>query len=324
MFFMGILSACKQQPGNTAVPILGSGAGIQQNSDVDRLLSDSRSELSRLNQEAKANKDQISDLEKKINDLSGQLKTNQDLTAEQKRTLEAELAALKKQRDDLEAQLKTLADKQAATQKELEEAKKQASNSGSQGTSGFPFCGSLYYGIEFDCNGRKCGKSDPQYLNTCEITPNSRPATANGASGYPFCGAVYYGTEFDCNGKKCGKSDAQYQNICEITVNSKPSSGSTSTSTQNGSSGYPLCGAVYYGMEFDCNGKKCGKSDSQYKNICEITANSKPSSPSSSTSLGVSGYPYCPSPRYGMDFDCNNGRRCAKSDPEYKNICEIK
>jgi regulator of replication initiation timing len=317
-------------------------------------------------------------LEKRINELSTQLKSNQDLTAEQKRVLEAELAALKKQRDDLEAQLKALADKQAATQKELEEAKKQSSNAGTLGTSGFPLCGALYYGIEFDCNGRKCGKSDAQYLNTCEITPNSKPATAkgasgyplcgsvyygaeftcngkqcgksdpqfqniceitvnskpstgstststqNGSSGYPLCGSVYYGTEFTCNGKQCGKSDPQYQNICEITVNSKPSTGSTSTSTQNGSSGYPLCGAVYYGMEFDCNGKKCGKSDAQYKDICEITASSKPSTAGSTVSVGVSGYPYCPTPRFGMDFDCNNGRRCAKSDAEYKNICEIK
>jgi regulator of replication initiation timing len=274
---MGMLSACKQQAANTGVPILaqGAGTGTQQGSDVDRLLSESRVELSRLNQEAKANQDQISSLEKKINDISTQLKVNQDLSAEQKRALEAELAALKKQRDDLDAQLKALSDKQAATQKQLDEAKSQTPNTGSFGSSGFPFCGGLFYGIEFDCNGKKCGKSDPEYKNTCEIT-----------------------------------------------VNSKPAMGST---TQNGSSGYPFCGATYYGNEFDCNGKKCGKSDTQYKNICEITATSQPSTPSASNSgVGVSGYPYCPTPRFGMDFDCTNGRRCAKSDAEYKNICEIK
>jgi regulator of replication initiation timing len=273
--FLGSFYACKQQSGNNGVPILAQGVGMQSSSDVDRLLSESRSELSRMNQEAQANKDQISSLERKINDISTQLKASQDLSAEQKRTLEAELAALKKQRDDLDAQLKALADKQAATQKQLDDAKKQASNSSTLGSSGFPFCGNLFYGIEFDCNGRKCGKSDPAYQNTCEITPTSQAAMGNAA--------------------------------------------------QNGSSGYPLCGALYYGIEFDCNGKKCGKSDSEYKNICEITATSKAATTgSSNTTLGVSGYPYCPTPRYGIDFDCTNGRRCAKSDPEYKNICEIK
>jgi regulator of replication initiation timing len=323
---MGMLYACKQQPANTGVPILAQGAGMQQNSEVDRLLSESRIELSRLNQEAKANQEQISSLERKINEITAQLKANQDLSAEQKKSLEAELAALKKQRDDLDAQLKALADKQAETQKQLDEAKKQASNAGTLGSSGFPLCGGLFYGVEFDCNGKKCGKSDPEYKNICEITVNSKPAmgstTQNGTSGYPFCGSNYYGIEFDCNGKKCGKSDTEYKNICEITVNSKPATGSTA---QNGASGYPLCGSVYYGIDFDCNGKKCGKSDAQYKNICEITATSKAASASGSTAgLGVSGYPYCPSPRFGMDFDCNNGRKCAKSDAEYKNICEIK
>lgn len=275
LIVMGIAAACKQQSGNSGVPILSQGAGMQQNSEVDRLLSESRTELSRLNQEAKANQEQISVLERKINEISTQMKASQDLSAEQKKTLEAELAALKKQRDDLDAQLKALAEKQAATQKQLDEAKKAASNAGNIGSSGFPLCGALFYGVEFDCNGKKCGKSDPEYKNICEITPTSKAAM-----------------------------------------------GST---TQNGSSGFPFCGAVYYGTEFDCNGRKCGKSDTEYKNICEITSNSKPAMPAASTSaLGVSGYPYCPTPRFGTDFDCTNGRRCAKSDPEYKNICEIK
>ncbi len=272
---VGIVAACKQQSRNSGVPILAAGAGMQQNSEMDRLLSESRTELSRLNQEAKANQEQISTLERRINEISAQMKASQDLSAEQKKTLEAELAALKKQRDDLDAQLKALTEKQAATQKQLDEAKKAASNSAALGTSGFPLCGGLFYGVEFDCNG-----------------------------------------------KKCGKSDAEYKNICEITPTSKPAMGST---TQNGSSGFPFCGALYYGTEFDCNGKKCGKSDADYKNICEITVNSKPAMPSVSNSgVGASGYPYCPSPRFGTDFDCTNGRRCAKSDSEYKNTCEIK
>lgn len=275
LIILGSFYACKQQSGNTGVPILAQGAGMQSSSDVDRLLSESRTELSRLNQEAQANKDQISNLERKINEVSAQLKANQELSAEQKKSLEAELAELKKKRDDLDAQLKALTEKQAATQKQLDEAKKQTPSAGTLGSSGFPFCGDLFYGIEFDCNGKKCGKSDPAYLNTCEITPTSKAAMGN--------------------------------------------------ATQTGSSGNPFCGAVYYGIEFDCNGKKCGKSDPEYKNVCEITATSKPATPAaSSTTLGVSGYPYCPSPRYGIDFDCANNRRCAKSDPEYKNVCEIK
>ncbi|HET9236691.1 MAG TPA: hypothetical protein VFO10_05550 [Oligoflexus sp.] len=275
LIMLGSFYACKQQSGNTGVPILTQGAGMQSSADVDRLLSQSRTELSRLNQEAQANKDQISSLERKINEISAQLKSSQELSAEQKKSLEAELAELKKKRDDLDTQLKTLSEKQAATQKQLDDAKKQAPNAGTLGSSGFPFCGDLFYGIEFDCNGKKCGKSDPGYLNTCEITPTSKAAMGN--------------------------------------------------ATQNGTSGYPFCGAVYYGIEYDCNGKKCGKSDSEYKNACEITANSKPATPgSTSTTLGVSGYPYCGSTRYGIDFDCANGRRCAKSDPAYNNICEIK
>lgn len=275
LIFSGSFYACKRQSGNNGVPILGQGAGMQASSDMDRLLSESQTELSRLNQEAKANQDQISSLEKKINDISAQLKANQDLSAEQKKALEAELAIAKKQRDDLEVQLKDLTEKQANTQKQLDEAKKQASNASTLGTSGFPLCAALFYGIEFDCNGKKCGKSDPAYLNTCEITPNTKAAMGNQA--------------------------------------------------QNGSSGFPLCGAIFYGDQFDCNGKKCGKSDSEYKNICEITATSQAAKPSTAnTAIGVSGYPFCPTPRYGIDFDCTNGRRCAKSDPEYKNICEIK
>ncbi len=142
--------------------------------------------------------------------------------------------------------------------------------------------------------------------------------TNKGTSGFPFCAATYYGDLFPCSGQQCAKSDAQFQNICEVTVNSKPAGG-----TQMGTSGNPLCGAVYYGDLFPCNGKQCGKSDPGYKNVCEITANTKAAVPPQQASIGASGYPYCPATRYGTVFDCN-GRQCAKSDPEFKNYCEIK
>jgi len=272
-FMVVIHNACKQREADN-VPILGAQGVVSQGKDVDmeRLLNESRNELSRLNQEAKTNQDQISSLEKKINEISAQLKASQDLSAEQKRLLEVEMAALKKQKEDLDAQLKALSEKQAATEKQLEEAKKQAANAGSSGSSGNPLCGAVYYGDAFVCNGKMCGKSDPEFKNMCEITVNSKPFSAaaqNGGSGFPFCGSIYYGDQFDCNGKKCGKSDSAFKNICEITSTSKP---------------------------FQTNGNE----------------------------VGLSGYPYCPAPRFGVDFNCNNGKKCAKSDPEYKNICEIR
>lgn len=43
----------------------------------------------------------------------------------------------------------------------------------------------------------------------------------------------------------------------------------------------------------------------------------------SSRSVGESGFPYCPSPYFGWVYTCGN-KRCAKSDPEYRNMCELK
>ncbi|MCX6131283.1 MAG: DUF3103 family protein, partial [Proteobacteria bacterium] len=42
-----------------------------------------------------------------------------------------------------------------------------------------------------------------------------------------------------------------------------------------------------------------------------------------SSDIGSSGYPYCPSEKFGNEFDCK-GKRCAKSDPKFEKICEIK
>ncbi len=145
----------------------------------------------------------------------------------------------------------------------------------------------------------------------------------NGSSGFPFCGATYYGVTFQCGNKTCAKSDPNYQNICELTANSRPSAGTSNASPSKGVSGYPLCGDLYYGSEFTCNGQRCGKSDPNYANTCEITASSKSASTAASSNIGTSGYPFCPSPYYGSVFDCN-GRKCAKSDSAYQNICEIR
>lgn len=102
-----------------------------------------------------------------------------------------------------------------------------------------------------------------------------------------------------------------------------PTKPSDTATNDKGGSGNPLCGAIYYGTEFDCKDKKCAKSDDKYLNICEITANSKPFNKAEPNPPAPAGYPACPETRYGVEFDCN-GKRCAKSDAEYKNICEIK
>ena len=51
------------------------------------------------------------------------------------------------------------------------------------------------------------------------------------------------------------------------------------------------------------------------------------STPSASTAgststLGVSGFPFCGDRYYGTEWACN-GKQCAKSDRDYKNSCEI-
>jgi hypothetical protein len=200
------------------------------------------------------------------------------MTDSEKLATEQELAALKQQKADLDATLKAQAEKQAKLEEELR--KSNSANSANQ------------------------------------------TAASTSGSGFPLCGPSYYGVTFQCGSKTCAKSDANYQNICELTPQSRPASVSSSPST-NGSSGYPLCGSVYYGTEFTCNGKRCGKSDPNYVNICEITASSRPATATSPSTTGLSGYPYCPSTFYGTIFDCN-GRRCAKSDAAYQNICEIR
>ncbi len=91
-----------------------------------------------------------------------------------------------------------------------------------------------------------------------------------------------------------------------------------------GASGRPYCGANYFGCVFPCAGKACAKSDKDFKQECEIGSDSTATfaaAPSNSC-LGASRYPYCPTKYYGTVFGCN-GYRCAKSDPQFKNICQI-
>ncbi|RYZ82926.1 MAG: hypothetical protein EOP04_21040 [Proteobacteria bacterium] len=145
-----------------------------------------------------------------------------------------------------------------------------------------------------------------------------------GESGFAFCDKIYYGDLFSCGSKQCGKADKDYKDICEVTASSKPSTGAQ---PKNGSSGFPLCGDTYYGEAFTCTDQKCGKSDPAYQNICELTEKSKPSKGSGETggldpNIGKSGYPYCSVNTYGDTFKCG-AYPCSKSDPEFKNICEI-
>ena len=81
------------------------------------------------------------------------------------------------------------------------------------GPSGFPFCPGYVYGEIFDCNGFSCGKSDPGYVNICQVNDDNIPRAP---SGYPYCGETYYGIEFACGDQTCAKSDPEYKNICEI------------------------------------------------------------------------------------------------------------
>jgi hypothetical protein len=89
-----------------------------------------------------------------------------------------------------------------------------------------------------------------------------------------------------------------------------------------GASGRPYCGAHYYGCVFPCAGKACAKSDKELKQECEISRDSTAPFGPSHACLGGSGFPYCPTRYYGTVFSCN-GYRCAKSDPQYKNVCQI-
>ena len=121
----------------------------------------------------------------------------------------------------------------------------------SVGASGYPLCGSLYYGDTFDCNQSICGKSDALFINICQLDAASQPATLemaenNGESGFPLCGDTFYGETFNCNGKSCAKSDANFRDICEIQAVSQ-----LNFASQNvGSSGFPFCGSIYYGDVF--------------------------------------------------------------------------
>ncbi|MCX6130023.1 MAG: hypothetical protein NTX25_13290 [Proteobacteria bacterium] len=147
-----------------------------------------------------------------------------------------------------------------------------------------PFCGETYFGTSFDCNGKKCAKSDAELSNSCEITPNSKPAETDnnellGSSGYPYCPTKYFGTEYDCGDKKCAKSDSDYLKPCEIKAAATPIQTApiktapiqtAPIKTGTGLSGYPYCPPTHYGSVFTCGPKTCAKSDKDYLNICEL------------------------------------------------------
>jgi|GEM_PF-4450220 len=262
--------SCKSNTAQPAPALGNSAVGISQtnnSNELNEIIQKNRSDLERIRTDLATGQTQSTGLQKKIDDLTTQINANKQLSEEQRKVLEAEIAAFKKQKEEADAKLKELADKQAAMEKQIDAASK-----GTAAASGFPFCGTIYYGDAFNCNGKQCGKSDVNFQNICEITATSKPASTAaqstiGSSGNPLCGAIYYGELFTCNGKQCGKSDPGFQNMCEVTANSKPATAAAQTL---GVSGYPFCGATRYGAVFTCNGRQCAKSDPEFKNICEI------------------------------------------------------
>lgn len=320
VFLIGTaVNACRPTPRINSYPVSGMASA-----EGEFLGDSTESELARVKAESESNKSESSKIKKQIEHKQGQLAKQANMSEDEKKTVESEIAGLSKQQADLDAQNKALNTKQAALEKQMEEGKNSAV-ANANGASGFPLCGNIYFGTVFNCNGKSCAKSDPQYKNICEIAANSKPANANGAaaqtaSGFPLCGATFYGTIFNCNGKACAKSDPAYQNICELTAAS--SAAGANQAQARGASGYPFCGNFYYGSVFICSGRSCAKSDPNYQNICELGGGAAVGA-NQAASIGSSGYPLCPGFYYGTQFACNNGRVCAKSDPAYQNICEL-
>lgn len=321
VFLVGAaVNACRPAPQSDRYVISNAAAGEGEFFDES-----AEGELARVKAEAESNKSEGSKIQKQIDKKKSELSTQVSMSEEEKKTAEEEIAGLTKQQADLESQNQALSKKQADLEKQVEQNKTSAA-ANANNASGFPPCGNIYFGTVFNCNGKSCAKSDPQYKNICEIAANSKPANSNGAaaqttSGFPLCGSTYYGTVFNCNGKNCAKSDPGYQNICELSGGSSPA-GANQAQTGRGASGYPLCGNVYYGSVFNCNGRSCAKSDAAYQNICELSGGGVAQS-NQAGAVGSSGYPLCPGFYYGTQFGCNNGRVCAKSDPGYQNICEL-
>ncbi len=320
-------NACKSSVPPTAI-YLNSEGDANADEAVDAVINEineGQEKLGKIKAEADSNDASSASIKKKLDEQTALLDSAEAMSEEQKKAIQKEIDALTAQINDLNAQNQALKEKQVALEKQVNDAKYSANVAATAGASGFPLCGSVYYGTRFNCNGKVCGKSDPQYVNICEITTASQAANGGqqaqggvGSSGYPLCGATFYGSQFNCNGKTCAKSDPAYVNICEITAGGQAANGA-------GASGFPLCGGIYYGSVFNCNGRSCAKSDAQYKYICEIRSGSAPAGQvATAGGTGSSGYAYCPNPRYGTDFTCNNNRVCAKSDPNYVNICEVR
>lgn len=219
-------SACRSTVPESRTSGSAEASSNEEDKKLDALASkinESQEELARVTAEAKINSDRYTELQAEIDEKNALLESQENMSAEQKALVQEEIDKLTKQLQDLESQNKALKEKQAGLEKQVNESKTTSPAPNTAGTSGFPFCGSVYYGTVFNCNGKSCGKSDPQYVNICEITANSRPAASPnaaagaGSSGYPFCPSPRYGTDFACNNNRvCAKSDPNYVNICEV------------------------------------------------------------------------------------------------------------
>lgn len=122
----------------------------------------------------------------------------------------------------------------------------------------------------------------------------------------------------------CDSNEATWLTWSKSKPASNPASpASPVVNDPQGVSGHPYCGDAAYGSAFNCNGRLCAKADAQFSQVCELKADGLSSSQLLATSGGTSRYPSCGSPFYGKLFGCN-GKVCAKSDREFKNMCEIR
>lgn len=116
---------------------------------------------------------------------------------------------------------------------------------------------------------------------------------------------------------ECNSSEASLMTWTNI----EPSSGGSPA--VKGASGHPYCDAAAYGSVFNCNGKLCAKSDAAFSQVCELRSEGLSDAQLSSAGIGGNRYPLCGSPFYGNLFGCQ-GKVCAKSDPQFKNLCEVR
>lgn len=144
-------------------------------------------------------------LQDEIQVLKNKLAENENVSAAQKADMIKKIEDLEKTKLSLEAEIKAAKDKNTALEKQVNTKPAGSSSQSTVGLSGYPYCGTAFYGTIFTCGGGySCAKSDPQYQNICELSNISRAGSI-----YPSCGTgAVYGSVFTCNGnRRCAKSN---------------------------------------------------------------------------------------------------------------------